>query len=98
MDYHSTLDNYFSAKARLFSDILSTDGTAILNGDDPCFEILRSTALDRGADVLSYGWQGKNICISDLWPEPSGQCLEFMMVMVVQSAVISRKKISTIIY
>ncbi|HHZ76942.1 MAG TPA: UDP-N-acetylmuramoyl-L-alanyl-D-glutamate--2,6-diaminopimelate ligase [Rhodospirillales bacterium] len=79
LDYHSTLDNYFSAKARLFSDILSTDGTAILNGDDPCFEILRSTALDRGADVLSYGWQGKNICICDLWPEPSGQRLEFMI-------------------
>jgi len=51
----------------------------ILNGDDPCFEILRSTALDRGADVLSYGWQGKNICICDLWPEPSGQRLEFMI-------------------
>lgn len=34
LDYHKTMDNYFNAKERLFKDILSKDGTAVVNIDD----------------------------------------------------------------
>lgn len=35
LDYHGTLDAYFSAKARLFSERLKDTGCAVLNVDDP---------------------------------------------------------------
>jgi UDP-N-acetylmuramoyl-L-alanyl-D-glutamate--2,6-diaminopimelate ligase len=39
LDYHSTIENYFAAKLRLFTEILPlsrrTDTVAVVNGDDP---------------------------------------------------------------
>ncbi len=34
LDYHGTMDRYFEAKARLFRDLLRSDGVAVLNLDD----------------------------------------------------------------
>jgi len=34
LDYHKTMEDYFRAKERLFRELLSTDGTAIINLDD----------------------------------------------------------------
>lgn len=34
LDYHGTMDDYFAAKARLFSDLLPDDGVAVANMDD----------------------------------------------------------------
>jgi UDP-N-acetylmuramoyl-L-alanyl-D-glutamate--2,6-diaminopimelate ligase len=34
LDYHDTFDAYFAAKARLFTDVLPVDGTAVINTDD----------------------------------------------------------------
>lgn len=33
LDYHGTIENYFAAKCKLFTDILSTDGIAVINID-----------------------------------------------------------------
>jgi UDP-N-acetylmuramoyl-L-alanyl-D-glutamate--2,6-diaminopimelate ligase len=35
LDFHETMEAYRDAKARLFSELLATDGVAILNADDP---------------------------------------------------------------
>lgn len=35
LDFHGTMEAYFASKARLFSELLATDGTAVVNGDDP---------------------------------------------------------------
>ncbi len=35
LDFHHTMDAYAAAKARLFQDLLASDGTAVLNMDDP---------------------------------------------------------------
>lgn len=76
LEYHSSRDDYLAAKTRLFSVILSSDGTAILNQDDTCFEFLCNTLIKRKIKILSYGWQGKDLCINDLSSEAAGQCLE----------------------
>lgn len=34
LDYHETMDDYFKAKERLFTDILGDDGIAVVNIDD----------------------------------------------------------------
>jgi UDP-N-acetylmuramoyl-L-alanyl-D-glutamate--2,6-diaminopimelate ligase len=63
LDYHGNLENYFTAKLRLFTEVLPKsshrDPVAILNGDDPfgrrVFEASRvrkiSFGLDRSLDV-----------------------------------------------
>jgi UDP-N-acetylmuramoyl-L-alanyl-D-glutamate--2,6-diaminopimelate ligase len=35
LDFHNTLDEYFAAKKRLFTERLKTSGVAVLNFDDP---------------------------------------------------------------
>jgi UDP-N-acetylmuramoyl-L-alanyl-D-glutamate--2,6-diaminopimelate ligase len=35
LDFHGTMDEYFSAKTGLFLDLLCEDGTAVINFDDP---------------------------------------------------------------
>jgi len=35
LDYHGTMEAYFEAKARLFSDLLLDQGSAVINVDDP---------------------------------------------------------------
>ena len=35
LDYHGTMERYFEAKKRLFTELLAPDGLAVLNLDDP---------------------------------------------------------------
>lgn len=35
LDYHKTMENYFAAKVRLFTELLNSGGTAAINLDDP---------------------------------------------------------------
>ena len=37
LDYHHTMDEYFAAKAKLFTEILPENKTAVLNADSPYF-------------------------------------------------------------
>jgi UDP-N-acetylmuramoyl-L-alanyl-D-glutamate--2,6-diaminopimelate ligase len=55
MDYHTDHEDYVSAKLRLFAEVLPTDGTAVLNADDPEFARTRDTAAARGIRVISVG-------------------------------------------
>lgn len=69
LDYHSDMEDYFAAKARLFSDLLAENGVAVLNADIPEYE--RLAAISRG-DVLSYGWRGKELKILKADPLQNG--------------------------
>jgi UDP-N-acetylmuramoyl-L-alanyl-D-glutamate--2,6-diaminopimelate ligase len=65
LDYHKTMENYFHAKQRFFSEVLPTGGkkpaSMIINGDDPWGQrIIRETAgkcttygLDKTSDVTA---------------------------------------------
>lgn len=51
LDFHGDMDQYLMAKARLFSDLLAPDGTAVLCADDPA-----SARIDTGDRVRwTYG-------------------------------------------
>jgi UDP-N-acetylmuramoyl-L-alanyl-D-glutamate--2,6-diaminopimelate ligase len=69
LDYHGTLDEYFAAKALLFSRLLPATGTAVLNADIPEFNKLK--ALCRGK-VMSYGHAPCDLQLLALQPEPDG--------------------------
>lgn len=55
LDYHETMDAYFEAKSRLFTQVLVDGGTAVINGDSPYAKSLSLMLQDRDVTVLTYG-------------------------------------------
>lgn len=55
LDYHATFDDYFAAKAGLFDRVLSEDGVAVINIDDPRGRDMARIAGTRGQAVISVG-------------------------------------------
>ena len=69
LDYHGTVENYFAAKARLFSELLPQDGVAVLNADIPEADAL----VDRFAGrTLTYGRNGTHLVLIDATPTHRG--------------------------
>jgi len=52
LDFHLTMEDYFKAKERLFNELLSSGGTAVINFDDIWGRKLIEAT---GARVLTYG-------------------------------------------
>ena len=55
LDYHATFDEYFAAKAGLFTRVLPEDGVAVINLDDPKGAELAKYATVRGQRVIGIG-------------------------------------------
>lgn len=68
LDYHGTIEDYFAAKLRLFTELLrksgATEPVAIVNGDDPFGQRVLaavsgrklSFGLSRGLDIYPESW------------------------------------------
>lgn len=54
LDYHRTMEDYFTAKARLFSDVLPQGKTAVINLDIPYAERLLKICHDKQHRVLTF--------------------------------------------
>ena len=55
LDYHRSLDDYFAAKARLFSELLPAGAAAVLNADTPRTPALAELCVRRGLRLITYG-------------------------------------------
>ncbi len=68
LDFHKDMEDYFLCKARLFTELLSNDGVALINIDDPYGKRLCEVLRDRNANVLTYGIdsEGANIKASNI--------------------------------
>lgn len=55
LDMHGTMEAYFAAKKRLFSELLPPGGVAVLNADIPEYEALRALCRKRGHRIFGYG-------------------------------------------
>ncbi|MFZ3581118.1 UDP-N-acetylmuramoyl-L-alanyl-D-glutamate--2,6-diaminopimelate ligase [Loktanella sp. DJP18] len=55
LDYHHTFEAYFDAKMGLFTRVLSEDGVAVVNLDDPRGEEVASLCTTRGIEVIGVG-------------------------------------------
>ena len=80
LDYHHTMDNYLAAKARLFTEVLSKKGVAILNADIPEFEHLKSACESRNIKVIDYGYDAHEIQITERTIKPAGQFLKLRVL------------------
>ncbi len=59
LDYHGTIEHYFAAKARLFTEVLAQGSTAVLNRDDARYGELKAMCDARHIRVLSFGRSGE---------------------------------------
>ena len=55
LDYHQNFDDYFNAKAGLFSRVLPEEGTAVINIDDARGPEMAEIARVRGQRLISVG-------------------------------------------
>ena len=55
LDYHTTFEEYFAAKAGLFARVLAPEGAAVINIDDPRGAEMAALSRDRGQTVLTVG-------------------------------------------
>ena len=76
LDYHKTFEDYLDAKLILFKQLLSPDGTAVLNADVDVFGKIADVCRQRGQRVISYGTRGKDIKLLSATPLDNGQRLE----------------------
>jgi len=72
LDYHGCADAYLAAKARLFSDLLTDNGTAVLNADAPHASHMAAVAERRGLPILTFGTSGRDIRLDAV--EPIADC------------------------
>jgi UDP-N-acetylmuramoyl-L-alanyl-D-glutamate--2,6-diaminopimelate ligase len=72
LDYHGDLEEYFEAKARLFTPAFTAN--AAVNVDDPYGRRLRDRAIADGLDVVSYGLDTRraDVVATDIVVEPGG--------------------------
>ncbi len=76
LDYHPTFEDYFAAKARLFSSLLSKGGTAVVNMDGEGAEGVIDIARARNIPTVQTGWNGRDIKLLRCEPHMSGLVLE----------------------
>lgn len=75
LDYHGTMEHYFAAKMRLLSEVVASDGTAVVWADDARSGEVIEQALLRGLKVLSVGEKGEALRLVERVPTPLGQTL-----------------------
>lgn len=78
LDYHATMEEYFKAKLRLFSELLPAGGTAVVNADVPEYHAIETVARQRNHHILSYGRaEGASLRIHEIIREHYGQRVWF---------------------
>src|SRR6185312_12210834 len=55
LDYHQSMEAYFTAKARLFTELLPSDASAVLNIDVAEGRRLAELCRRRGQSVIAFG-------------------------------------------
>ena len=72
LDYHETMQHYFAAKEKLFTELLAPGGIAILNADAEEFAQLSALEIPK----LSYGLHGKDLQLLKLESRSNGLFIE----------------------
>ncbi|MCV0428585.1 MAG: UDP-N-acetylmuramoyl-L-alanyl-D-glutamate--2,6-diaminopimelate ligase [Roseibium sp.] len=75
MDYHPTIEDYFQAKLRLFTELLPDGGTVVVDPGEKYADRVLAVAERRGLPVLTVGETGKDLKLIGLKPSGAGQDL-----------------------
>lgn len=72
-DYHDGMEDYFMAKARLFTELTPADAPVVINVNDTYGERLADMCKARGQEVMRVGWTGEDIRIDEVMPRAASQ-------------------------
>ncbi|MEO5865577.1 MAG: UDP-N-acetylmuramoyl-L-alanyl-D-glutamate--2,6-diaminopimelate ligase [Sphingomonas sp.] len=75
LDYHGDMAAYFTAKLRLFSEVLADDGTAVVWADDVQAARVIDLARERGNRLITVGTHGDTLRLVSRDPTLLGQGL-----------------------
>jgi UDP-N-acetylmuramoyl-L-alanyl-D-glutamate--2,6-diaminopimelate ligase len=76
LDYHGDMANYFTAKLRLFSEVVDGDGAAVVWADDGEYSArVIDLARERGLALLTVGKHGSALRLVERIPGQLGQQL-----------------------
>ncbi|MBN8919866.1 MAG: UDP-N-acetylmuramoyl-L-alanyl-D-glutamate--2,6-diaminopimelate ligase, partial [Rhizobiales bacterium] len=78
LDYHPTLEDYFAAKLRLFTDLLRRDGSAVVNMDDAHGPVVADAVRSRGIRLIGVGRAGETIRVAALAADGFAQRLSLV--------------------
>ncbi|MBN2675886.1 MAG: UDP-N-acetylmuramyl-tripeptide synthetase, partial [Alphaproteobacteria bacterium] len=73
LEYHGSMQNYFEAKKKLFTEFLSEEGVPVINADDRYGKTLISQL--KSPFLFTYGKEGKHFQILKNTPTEEGQNL-----------------------
>ena len=77
LDYHETMEAYFEAKMRLFDEVVTDGGTAVIWADGSEWSAkARKRAQSRGLAVFTVGPKGEDLTLIEQEPTQLGQGLE----------------------
>jgi len=76
LDYHADMEDYFAAKMRLFSEVVSDGGAAVIWADDTWSDRAIAAARARGLRLLTVGERGEALRLLSRKPGHLGQDLE----------------------
>ncbi len=76
LDYHGTMEAYFAAKMRLFSEVVADDGAAVIWADDAWSAQAIAAAKARGLRLVTVGEAGETVQLLSRTPTQLGQTLE----------------------
>ena len=80
LDYHGSMEKYFAAKLRLFTDILTDSGVAVINADSDYAPQVRAACAARDIRVVDYGEKATDIRLAQRKPLPDGQFIELIVM------------------
>ncbi len=75
LDYHGTMDDYFLAKMRLFTEVVEPDGSAVIWADDPRSDEVIARAAERGLKLVTVGTRGETLKLVERATTQLGQSL-----------------------
>ena len=78
-DYHTDAEDYFMAKARLFTELTPADAPVVINTNDEYGQRLVKMCQERGQDVMQVGWSGQDIRIDEVMPRASSQIITLVV-------------------
>lgn len=76
LDYHDTMEAYFEAKMRLFSEVVEPDGVVVIWADDPMSPEVERRCAARNLRILTVGTRGNALRLVRRTPTLLGQRLE----------------------
>jgi len=76
LDYHSDMEDYFTAKMRLFAEVVDDGGAAVIWADDEWSQRAIDVAKERGLKLFTVGEQGEGIRLTSRTATQLGQELQ----------------------